>query len=122
MKKKLITCLIAFLSINCFAQKQEHIQPYSTILSNGATATFLYDKSENVLKVTITNNENEVEVIAVKNGIVVDSETTMFTNDEIQLYLSKQENGEYEIYVRTKNETQHIGTVEAGIKPEEESK
>lgn len=120
MKKKLMTCLIVFLSINCFAQENQQIHPYSTILSNGATATFLYEKSENVLKVTITNNENEVEVIAVKDGVVTNSETTNFTNDEIQLNLSKQDNGEYEIYVKTGNEIQLVGTVEPSTKPEEE--
>lgn len=117
--KKIIIIATLFCSINSYAQSNIVIDRPIT-LSNGTTIETSFNSINKNLRVSISNNENGIEVIVIQNGIVVNSETTFFTNDEIQLNLSKQDNGEYEIYVKTGNEIQLVGTVESGIKPEEE--
>lgn len=118
MKRILVTCFLTYCGVNVFAQEIGNECPYSATFVNGASACVSYNKKENMLNVSIRNNDDEVEIIAVKRGMVVESESTFFMNDEMQLDLSNNVTGKYDIYVKARNEIQHIGSIETEIKEE----
>lgn len=108
---------LSFQSIVAQTKSDENIHP--VIMINGAVVEISYDKGNSILNVEVSQNEDVVEVIAVKDGVVVNSESTVFTDDEMSLDLSNYDNGEYDIYIRTSNEVQNAGSVITGLKPEE---
>jgi len=120
MKRKWLVCFFAYISVNGFAQINDNEIPYHAVFTNGTIASCYYNKYKKVLKVEVRQNEDEVEVLAVKNGMVIDSESTFFMDDEVNLDLSNNGNGECDIYVKAKNEVQYVGSVVTAIKPENE--
>ncbi|MGM9724106.1 MAG: hypothetical protein ACI3YG_08450 [Prevotella sp.] len=92
--------------------------PY-VVLQNGTTVYTRYSVERNVLNVDIRNNPEEVEIVVVKNGIMIDNEVSDFEDDGISVDLSGHNNGAVDIYVRSRRENQYVGSVKAGIKPKE---
>ena len=117
--------IIAFMFVLCtrvIAQKDkdgtEVNFPY-VVLQNGTAVYARYSVERNVLNVDIRNNPEEVEIVVVKNGIMIDNEVSDFEDDGISVDLSGHNNGAVDIYVRSRRENQYVGSVKAGIKPKE---
>ena len=117
--------IIAFMFVLCtrvIAQKDkdgtEVNFPY-VVLQNGTTVYTRYSVERNVLNVDIRNNPEEVEIVVVKNGVMIDNEVSGFEDDGVSVDLSGHNNGAVDIYVRSRREDQYVGSVKTGIKPEE---
>ncbi len=117
--------IIAFMFVLCtrvIAQKDkdgtEVNFPY-VVLQNGTAVYARYSVERNVLNVDIRNNPEEVEIVVVKNGVMIDNEVSGFEDDGVSVDLSGHNNGAVDIYVRSRRENQYVGSVKAGIKPKE---
>lgn len=118
--------IIAFMFVLCtrvIAQKDkdgtEVNFPY-VVLQNGTAVYARYSVERNVLNVDIRNNPEEVEIVVVKNGVMIDNEVSDFEDDGVSVDLSGHNNGAVDIYVRSRREDQYVGSLKAGIKPEEQ--
>ncbi len=99
-------------SLSCMAQGNDTSIHFPHIMmSNGAVVSPRYNSSTKTLKVEVQDNNDEVEIIAVSNGHVVDSETSIFDNEDIKLDLSNRCNQQLDIYVRTRKEIQYMGRI-----------
>lgn len=117
--------IIAFMFVLCtrvIAQKDkdgtEVNFPY-VVLQNGTAVYARYSVERNVLNIDIRNNPEEVEIVVVKNGVMIDNEVSDFEDDGVSVDLSGHNNGAVDIYVRSRRENQYVGSVKAGIKPKE---
>lgn len=81
-------------------------------MSNGAVVNTLYDKDNKTLTFDIHNNPEEVEIVVVKNGVTIESESSNTEDDNINLDLSKYKDCTVEIYVRNRRESQYVGNVD----------
>lgn len=121
-KKILIIALMFILCTRVIAQKDkdgtEVNFPY-VVLQNGTAVYARYSVERNVLNVDIRNNPEEVEIVVVKNGVMIDNEVSDFEDDGVSVDLSGHNNGAVDIYVRSRRENQYVGSVKAGIKPKE---
>lgn len=118
MKKSFLVLLAVFYSVSSNAQT-DNIEIKHPVTSIGGTVVETsFNSRKNMLNVSIRNNDDEVEILAVRRGMVVDRESTFFMNDEMQLDLSNNVTGKYDIYVKARNEIQHIGSIETEIKEE----
>lgn len=113
-----LLCFLAHVGLNSFAQTTDNSIPYSAIFTNGTIASLSYNKNRMTLKVGVRQNEDEFEVLVVRNGMIVDSESTFFMDDEMDLDLSV--NGVCDIYVKARNEIQYAGSVINTVKKEDE--
>lgn len=111
--RKISIAISLLCSLTCMAQgNNTSIHFPRIIMSNGTVVSPKYCKATKALKVEVQENNDEVEILAVSNGHVVDSETSIFDDDNIQLDLSSKSNQPLDIYVRTRKEVQYMGTVE----------
>lgn len=111
--KKLIVLLFlsAIFCTRAHAQLKGETVPFSQItLSNGATVSSSFNQQTGILSVEVENNDDAVEVIVVENDTVIDSESTIFEEDELQVELPMSSQP-LDIYVRTKEETLYVGSV-----------
>lgn len=92
--------------------------PY-VVLQNGTAVYARYSVERNVLNIDIRNNPEEVEIVVVKNGVMIDNEVSDFEDDGVSVDLSGHNNGAVDIYVHSRRENQYVGSVKAGIKPKE---
>ena len=81
-------------------------------MSDGTIIETSFDNSTQILNVEVQQNNSEVEVIAVKKGQVVDSNSTLFSDDHLDLDLSTQGTDEIDIFVRNREEIEYVGSVE----------
>lgn len=111
--KQIATFMFMCMSLYAGAQTHKGDNDFPRIImSNGTVVSPKYCKATKALKVEVQENNDEVEILAVSNGHVVDSETSIFDDDNIQLDLSSKSNQPLDIYVRTRKEVQYMGTVE----------
>lgn len=110
--KKLVGLVLLLCSITTYAQSPDYNGTSHVTLRNGARVCAKYNAKTEILNVEIQDNEDEVEVLAVENGKVVDFEMTIFDDDNIKLDFSNKGNQQLDIYVRTRKELQYMGTVE----------
>ncbi len=106
---------IMLFSMNCFAQstRDTAIPLQSNItMSNGATVSATFNSTTNVLSVDVKENEDEIEVIVTDNETIIETESTIFSEDNMEIPLSTSTNKDVDIYVRSNEETMYIGTVE----------
>lgn len=85
-------------------------------MTNGADIKTMFDGNKRILSVKVQNNDDDVEILAVDKGNIIDREKTFFQNDELEMDLSYRSIPTLDIYARTRNELQYIGTVETGAK------
>ena len=121
-KKILIIALMFVFCVRVMAQNGGNggeVNLPHIVLQNGTAVYTRYCVERNVLNVDIRNNPEEVEIVVVKNGIMIDNEVSDFEDDGISVDLSGHNNGAVDIYVRSRREDQYVGSVKTGIKPEE---
>lgn len=112
--KKLIVLLFlsAIFCTSIHAQSKD--EEFGTIghvtLSNGTTISSSFNQQTNILSVEVENNDDEVEVIVVDDGTVISSESTVFEEDELQVAIPMSSQP-LDIYVRTKEDTQYVGSI-----------
>ena len=112
--KIFMTLIISLCSLTCVAQRTDkgkilHPRIY---MSDGTIIETSFDNSTQILNVEVQQNNSEVEVIAVKKGQVVDSNSTLFSDDHLDLDLSTQGTDEIDIFVRNREEIEYVGSVE----------
>lgn len=73
-------------------------------LSSGTEVNACCDMNDNLLEVQVEGNTDYVEVFVIRNGEVEDYDVTNLTDDIFTFCLPVQENTQYNIYVRTKEE------------------
>lgn len=111
--KKLIVLLFlsAIFCTRAHAQLKGETVPFSQItLSNGATVSSSFNQQTGILSVEVNNNDDEVEVIVVEDDTIIDSESTVFEEDELQVELPENAHS-IDVYVRTKEDTWYVGSV-----------
>lgn len=112
--KKLIVLLFlsAIFCTSIHAQSKD--EEFGTIghvtLSNGTTISSSFNQQTGILSVEVNNNDDEVEVIVVEDDTIIDSESTVFEEDELQVELPENAHS-IDVYVRTKEETRYVGSV-----------
>lgn len=113
MKNVLFFIASVICSLNCMAQSTDGgiIRP-KVFMTDGTMIETSYDSSTQTLNVEVQQNNSEVEVIAVKKGQVVDSNSTLFSDDHLDLDLSTQGTDEIDIFVRNREEIEYVGSVE----------
>lgn len=111
--KKLVIFLLMCTTIctSVKAQLKDEAVPFSQVtLSNGATISSSFNQQTGILSVEVNNNDDEVEVIVVEDDTIIDSESTVFEEDELQVELPENVHS-IDVYVRTKEETRYVGSV-----------
>lgn len=107
--RKLLLLFLAFLCLMCRAQEGSFAGPVKHIMTqNGAIVTASYNKNSKILNVDIRNNTEELEIVVVANGSVVESQISDFEDDSVDVDLSKYKNTNVDVYVRNKEEDYHI--------------
>ena len=119
MRNLLLSFIIAFSSTNGYAQNKDIINNRPLPRRGGAVVETTFNSDMNVLEISVHNNKTVVEVLAVKQGCVVNCESTSLNNDKIQINLSDDVTETYDLYVQTENEIFHIGSIETAVKPED---
>ena len=112
--KLFMTLIISLCSLTCVAQETSNgsvLHP-RIYMSDGTIIETSFDSSTQTLNVEVQQNNSEVEVIAVKKGQVVDSNSTFFSDDHIDLDLSTQGTDEIDIFVRNREEIEYVGSIE----------
>ena len=110
MKHLLLSVLSAFVCISSMAQLNTGQTLPHVTMSNGTTVISTLKQEDNVLNVEVRNNDDEIEILIVEDGTVVNSESTIFEDDELQVELPMSTQP-LDIYVRTKEETLYVGRV-----------
>ena len=110
MKHLLLSVLSAFVCISSMAQLNTGQTLPHVTMSNGTTVISTLKQEDNVLNVEVRNNDDEIEILIVEDGTVVNSESTIFEDDELQVELPMSTQP-LDIFVRTKEEIQYLGSV-----------
>lgn len=106
----LLICIAFCTNVNAQYQGEESGPIGHIILSNGTSVSSSYIQETNVLSIEVANNNDEVEIIIVEDDTIINSESTILEEDELQVELPMSSQPIY-IYVRTKEETQYVGSV-----------
>ena len=106
----LLICTAFCTSINAQYQGEESGPIGHITLSNGTSVSSSLIQETNVLSVEVVNNDDKIEILIVEDDTVVNSESTIFEDDELQVELPMSTQP-LDIYVRTKEETLYVGRV-----------
>lgn len=110
--RKLLLLFLAFLCLMCRAQEGSFAGPVKHIMTqNGAIVTASYNKNSKILNVDIRNNTEELEIVVVANGSVVESQISDFEHDAIDVDLSTHKNAQIDVYVRNREEEYYVGNM-----------
>lgn len=111
MKHLILICL-TFVCVICNAQEGEINFPIEHIITqNGAIISSSFNKSRKMLNIDIRNNTEELEILVVANGSVVESQISDFEHDAIDVDLSTHKNAQIDVYVRNREEEYYIGNM-----------
>lgn len=100
-------------STNIMSQRtKDSIIPH-IMLYSGTEVKPKFNKTQQVLNVEIQNNNDDIEVLVMADGIIIEREISIFEAETLRMDLSNHCYRNYDIYVRTRNnEIQYLGTVE----------
>lgn len=116
MKKIFFIIALSLVSCRyCIAQTKDEdteIEISCVVLQNGTMISTKCNNENKVLTFDIHNNPEEVEIVVVKNGVTIESESSNTEDDNINLDLSKYKDCTVEIYVRNRRESQYVGNVD----------
>lgn len=110
MRLSLLLMTLFLCAIPSMAQLEQPNGTTHIILTNGATISSSFNQQTGILSVEVNNNDDEVEVIVVEDDTIIDSESTVFEEDELQVEVPENVHS-IDVYVRTKEETRYVGSV-----------